>query len=193
MSVYTLCCQVGPEWGGHRHKGPNGTTKDMQEAPLRLGEPQRGSPFSLPVRRDAHSRGRGSGGAMCHRLACVSRRHSHININKHAYVGMCKDQPGSSPASSPSHLHTALRAKPINAVGFCSQIFLLFNFQMSSWNLNFQRWACCWQTAHRFVHGCGNLAFFFCPRGHGKWVKRPWKCSKHRCAPWPVLKGCTEP
>lgn len=49
MSVYTLCCQVGPEWGGHRHKGPNGTTKDMQEAPLRLGEPQRGSPFSLPA------------------------------------------------------------------------------------------------------------------------------------------------
>lgn len=36
-------CQVGLEQGSHRHEGSNGVTKDVQEAPLRLGEPQRGS------------------------------------------------------------------------------------------------------------------------------------------------------
>lgn len=41
MSVCTVSCQVGPEQGSHRHKAPNGVTKDVQEAPLRLGEPQR--------------------------------------------------------------------------------------------------------------------------------------------------------
>lgn len=45
MSVCAVSCQVGPEQGSHRHKGPNGVTKDVQEAPLRLGEPQRGSPL----------------------------------------------------------------------------------------------------------------------------------------------------
>ncbi|CAJ1061701.1 hypothetical protein KUCAC02_014151 [Xyrichtys novacula] len=33
--------------GSHRHKDPNGVTKDVQEAPLRLGEPPRGSLPSL--------------------------------------------------------------------------------------------------------------------------------------------------
>lgn len=110
----------GSRAGGHRHKGPNGATKDVQEAPLRLGEPQRGSPHSLPARRAAHTTGRGGCGggvrAVCHRLVHMSQRHTqaHININRLAYTGMCKHhQPG--PSRAPSHLHAALRAKCIYA------------------------------------------------------------------------------
>lgn len=70
MSVCTVSCQVGPERGSHRHKGPNGVTKDAQEAPLRLGEPQRGSPLCCqPAGTLAARSESGGGGAMCHRLA----------------------------------------------------------------------------------------------------------------------------
>lgn len=55
MSVCTVSCQVGPEQGSHRHKAPNGVTKDVQEAPLRLGEPQR-------VCERVRERERGEGG-----------------------------------------------------------------------------------------------------------------------------------
>ena len=43
MSVCSMRCQVCPEESSHRHEGPKGVTKDVEEAPLRLGEPQRGS------------------------------------------------------------------------------------------------------------------------------------------------------
>ncbi|KAI4811236.1 hypothetical protein KUCAC02_014151 [Chaenocephalus aceratus] len=55
-----LHCELpsGSEAGGHRHKGPNGVTKDVQEAPLRLGEPQRGSPLSASLHGHSQTRAR---------------------------------------------------------------------------------------------------------------------------------------
>ncbi|KAL6109088.1 uncharacterized protein ACO6RY_12297 [Pungitius sinensis] len=83
MSVCALSCQVGPERGSHRHKGPNGVTKDVQEAPLRLGEPQRGSPFSASLH--GHLQHEPERGPQSHVLpagmTCKSTLKFNTNIN----------------------------------------------------------------------------------------------------------------
>lgn len=190
MSSYTLCCQVGLR-GAATDTRAQMVRQETCRKPLSAWVSHREGLPSLPARRDTHSTGHSGGGsrAMCHRLACTSQWHSHlhININRNAYAGMCTHQ------QAPSHLHIALKAKCINAFFFLkADIFII---QLSNERLKHEYWhhAWCRQTTCRTVHRCGNLPFFFCPWGHEKWVKRPWKCSKHRCALWPVLKGCTEP
>lgn len=94
MSVCTVSCQVGPERGSHRHKGPNGVTKDVQEAPLRLGEPQRGSPLRCQPAggHSQHSRARVVAAEPCGTgwdTRYSQHSGSHTDTNTHAYMQEC--------------------------------------------------------------------------------------------------------
>lgn len=90
MSVCTVSCQVGPERGSHRHKGPNGVTKDVQEAPLRLGEPQRGSPLSASLQ--GHSQHEPEWWQQSHVLpAGMHGTPTHSYSHKHKYTCICRN------------------------------------------------------------------------------------------------------
>lgn len=131
----------GPKWHHKRYAG----------SPSPPGwATERVSPLSASP-RDTHSTGRSSSGAMCHRLACASQRHRHININKHAYVGMCEHPPGPSPA--PSHLHVALAARHINAFIYFlqSDIFII---QLSNEQLKHEFWRHGCRRAKQLVDLC---------------------------------------
>lgn len=130
MSVCAVSCQVGPEQGSHRHKGPNGVTKDVQEAPLRLGEPQRGSPLPCQPAGTLTTRAR-ERWQQSHVLPAgmhgtPTLMFTHKQTHTHAYAGMRAYTGPTHPAlpSVPSQsLHFALA----HFNDFSQTLFYTFN------------------------------------------------------------------
>lgn len=95
--------------------------RDVQEAPLRLGEPQRGSPLSASQATVAAEQGHVSPAGL-RVLMTLALAHKH---KSDAYAGMCTLQHASASAHcTQSKVHKCI---------FKRQIFSLFNFQMSSY------------------------------------------------------------